>query len=376
MDESCYRKLAEKIDQTMQGMPKVDGDFSPKFMKYLRMLFTPEEAALVSCVSIEPAFITGEQVAERAGRPVTEVVPILDRLAGRNLLIGIGGQYGMPFWYLPILLNTASFWGKGQEETSRADNLYQEYFIKEGFHHPYTISASGTPVRRTVPVNQAIAAEQQVLSYEEITDFVDNANMGALTLLPCPCRLRTERLDIRECKDKHPIGSCLLVGTMALGVAASGWGTQISREEAERHIAEMREAGLVIMTDNAKEMKDGVICFCCGCCCSTTRGITRWDNSKSFARSNFVAKVNDDCAACETCIDQCAFDAISLPEGADKAQVDEDRCMGCGACTVTCPTEAIRLERLERERIYDHSNELTMKVAAENESGGWKRPID
>lgn len=376
MVESSYRKLAEKIDQTMHGAPKADGDFSPNFMEYLRILFTPDEAALASCVSIEPAIVTGEQVAEQAGRPVAEVIPILDRMAERNLIIGFGGQYVVPFQYMPMLLNMASYWDKGPEETGRADTLYQEYFIREGFHHNYTVSAAGTPFRRAVPVNQAIAAEQQVLSHEEIIEFVKNASNGALALLPCPCRLRTERLGLRECRDKHPIGACLVVGAMAVGVAAMGWGKQISREEAERHIDEMREAGLVTMTDNAKEMKDGIICFCCGCCCSTTRGITRWDNPKSFARSNFVARVNDDCAACETCIDRCAFDAISLPAGADKAQIDEDRCMGCGACTVTCPTEAIRLERVEREPIYDSSDELIMKVASENDAGGWRRPSD
>ena len=137
---------------------------------------------------------------------------------------------------------------------------------------------------------------------------------------------------------------------------------------------EMRELGLVTLFDNAKEMKDGVVCFCCGCCCSITRGLTRWDNPRALAKANFVARVNDDCTACETCIDRCMFNALSLGDGDDKVRIDEDRCMGCGVCTVTCPTEALRLERLEREPIFSDSDEMYSTVSAENEAAGQKRP--
>jgi len=35
----------------------------------------------------------------------------------------------------------------------------------------------------------------------------------------------------------------------------------------------------------------------------------------------------------------------------DIAQINEDRCMGCGLCAVTCPNDAITMKRLEREQI-------------------------
>jgi Fe-S-cluster-containing hydrogenase component 2 len=69
------------------------------------------------------------------------------------------------------------------------------------------------------------------------------------------------------------------------------------------------------------------------------------------------------------------FEAISVDEGDDKAQIDDEKCMGCGVCTVVCPTEALRLERLERDHIYDTSRELYKKVAAENEEAGQKQPV-
>jgi len=50
--------------------------------------------------------------------------------------------------------------------------------------------------------------------------------------------------------------------------------------------------------------------------------------AKTFARSNLVARVNDDCSACGTCIDRCMFNALSLGDGHDQVQIDEDRCWG------------------------------------------------
>lgn len=49
-------------------------------------------------------------------------------------------------------------------------------------------------------------------------------------------------------------------------------------------------------------------------------------------------QINDDCTACGTCMDECAFDAIS--EG-DIYKIDPEVCTDCGACAEVCPVEAI-----------------------------------
>ena len=373
MQESVYRKLAEKLDMNITGVPKRAGDFSPAFLKYLELLYTPEEAELASFLSVDPKRLTIEEIAKRAGRPVAETEPMLQQMVEKGVVLGLGGQYMLPV--IPLLVNHHPFRDTDDEDTLRAGDLYQDFYIKDGFYKYYTSSAKGTPQRRAVPVNQSISGGQQVLSHEEIDSFLDQANMEAYSLAPCPCRNRTEKMGIRECKDTFPVASCLFLGMPAMLTVGQGIATQVTREEAKKYLEEMRELGLVMMTDNAKEMKDGVVCLCCGCCCSTTRGLTRWDNPNAFARSNFVARVSDDCAACGTCVDRCFFKAISLPEDSDTAKIDEGRCMGCGVCTVTCPTEALRLERLEREPIFATPSELRSQVASENEAAGQKRPL-
>ncbi len=373
MQDSVYTKLAERLDMNITGAPKKGADFSPTFLEYLELLFTPEEAEVAALLSVAPNFLAAEEVAEMAGRAAEEVEPILVSLAGKGVIISVGGQYTLP--PVPFVVNYHQVSDETTEDSIKAGELYQDFFIKDGFSQFYESSAMGTPHRRAVPVDQSIASGQQVLSHEEIDSFLDKANMGAFALVPCPCRNRTERLGIRECKDKFPVtASCLLIGAPAMMTIQRDEGKKATREEVDQYLKESREMGLVMMTDNAAEMKNGVVCLCCGCCCSITRGLIKWNNPNAFARSDFVARVSDECAACGECVDRCMFGAISVDEADDKAQIDEDKCMGCGVCTVVCPTEALRLERLERDHIYATARELYSKVAAENEEAGQKRP--
>jgi NAD-dependent dihydropyrimidine dehydrogenase PreA subunit len=50
----------------------------------------------------------------------------------------------------------------------------------------------------------------------------------------------------------------------------------------------------------------------------------------------------DQCVACESCIDACPAEAICMK--ADKANVIKEKCVDCGTCVDTCPSAAIRLE--------------------------------
>jgi len=47
------------------------------------------------------------------------------------------------------------------------------------------------------------------------------------------------------------------------------------------------------------------------------------------------------CTGCETCVEECPSEAISMVD--DKAEIDPDTCIDCGVCIDTCPVEAISL---------------------------------
>lgn len=54
--------------------------------------------------------------------------------------------------------------------------------------------------------------------------------------------------------------------------------------------------------------------------------------------------ITDKCALHQECIDVCPVEAISVPEGATKAEIDEDLCTECGECAEVCPVDAPVLE--------------------------------
>jgi heterodisulfide reductase subunit A-like polyferredoxin len=66
---------------------------------------------------------------------------------------------------------------------------------------------------------------------------------------------------------------------------------------------------------------------------------------KWVAPSRFQAIVDPDlCSGCETCLERCFFDALSVND--ELASVNAEKCLGCGVCTVSCPTEAIKLKEV------------------------------
>jgi len=55
------------------------------------------------------------------------------------------------------------------------------------------------------------------------------------------------------------------------------------------------------------------------------------------------AKVDKEkCNGCESCVEECPSDAISMVD--EKAVVDLEACVDCGACVDVCPAEAITME--------------------------------
>ena len=55
------------------------------------------------------------------------------------------------------------------------------------------------------------------------------------------------------------------------------------------------------------------------------------------------AKVNPaKCTGCETCVEECPSEAISM--ASEKAMVDVNNCVDCGVCVEVCPEEAISME--------------------------------
>ena len=55
----------------------------------------------------------------------------------------------------------------------------------------------------------------------------------------------------------------------------------------------------------------------------------------------------DKCTGCETCLDRCQMEAITIEN--DTTAINLERCIGCGLCVPTCPEDAIHLVKKDQE---------------------------
>lgn len=365
MDDNAYYDLAVKIDGGPLRAPRVGDDFSKAFMDYLALLYLPDEAEIVQHLEMPLKLKPASEVAEVSGRGESEVRDILDSLAKRGLLMGFGDAYSLPT--IAFLLNIRALKPEIEPGDLEAARLYQKFFIEDGFYRYYESSEKGTPIMRVIPVGEGVENGQRILESEEAHAIIDACS--DVSLVPCPCRSRTQKMATRECKDNNPVGFCIMVGISVPYFDMMGLGKKVTAQQAKDYFDEMLGLGLVGMTENYEDPRHSVICLCCGCCCSIVRGRTRWDNADAFAPSNFVARASEDCILCGDCAERCLFDAISIDENEGRAVVDADECAGCGVCAAACNQEAMRLVRLERAQAFPGPKELYSTVARENREG-------
>jgi formate hydrogenlyase subunit 6/NADH:ubiquinone oxidoreductase subunit I len=243
--------------------------------------------------------------------------------------------------------------------------LYRQFFLEDEYSKFYQTGAKGTPMTRTIPIAKTLAPEEKILDTEEAHKIIDAASL--VSLVPCACRSRTEKLNIRKCKDKNPVGTCIMLGMAALSFEGFGWGKRVTKQQAKDYLDEMVGLGLVPITINMEENYNCLMCLCCGCCCSQTQGRVSRMNPTALAPSNFFPQTNRKlCTFCGTCEDRCIFDAITVDKEKKTWRLNPVLCVGCGVCSVGCKEGAIKLHRKERHKPFKTTQELYQHINKEN----------
>jgi electron transport complex protein RnfB len=341
-----YEQLQEILDAHPSGAPK-----SAAFDEILRILFTPEEAALALHMSF--AFRSAADLAADAGLTEKAARGLLEGLADKAVIQSRTKDGATAYALLPTIPGLFEFpfmKGGGDPVHKRLGKLWQDY------HHEALgseFAGTDTPLMRVVPVQETIEDRADILPYERARSLVDGASYIAVT--ECACRVSVGACD-------KPREVCLIFGPTAQFLVDRGYARAIDKEEAGRVLKTAADAGLVHTSNNSAD-RGNLICNCCPCCCTVLRGRTQLNIPHAFAPSAYFAAIDADlCTGCGVCKDErCPMGAVEM-EG-DVARVTVDRCIGCGVCVGACPTGAISLQAREsRPEISSTVRDMGMTI--------------
>jgi Fe-S-cluster-containing hydrogenase component 2 len=349
MPSDVYRKLREQMDEYSVGFPETDSGVEYKILK---RLFNEDEANTYLAMSMmsEPA----QAIASRVGEEEAAVAERLERMVEKGLIFKVSKKGSVKYGAAPFVVGSYEYQVRDMDKEFA--QLFEQYFTEA-----FGPKAMGeTPLMRTIPVNKSIDHSWAVAPYEDLREIVRNRDKIAVA--NCVCRVQQGLVE-NPC-DK-PLEVCLTFGSHAQYYVDKKMGRWISTDEALKILDECDEAGLVPQPFN--DQNPGGLCNCCGDCCGILRALKMQEKPAHKALTNYYAKVDPDlCSECETCVERCQMDAITMENG--PAEVIMDRCIGCGLCVTTCPGEAIILKRKpETETRLPPGNayETIMKIAQE-----------
>jgi electron transport complex protein RnfB len=333
MSEDVYRKLAKVLDTLPNGFPATDTGVE---IKLLKKIFTPDEAELFCDLRLTPE--TARQIAVRTGRSLEGLEKKLTDMWYRGEVGGSDVDGVKMFHMIPWVIGLFEF------HMNRMDREFAELCEEFSMYFGPQLVMNPPHIMQVLPVERDIPVEQAALPYRQVSHVIDNGR--SFRLAECVCKHEKDLLD-KPCP--KPTEVCLGISSTPHGLDSAPFGRTITQQEAYEVLDLAEKAGLVHLTTNVQS-GHWFICNCCGCCCGVLNGV-KLLGAAAVTNSAYYAEIDPElCEACGVCADErCQVNAIE--EGADTYQVIKERCIGCGLCVSTCPTEAIHLVRKDESEI-------------------------
>lgn len=335
MSDQVYKDLLEVMKSRRGSYAGMD---IPEFYELVEELFTPEEAEVNNALGRKP--LPAGEIAKEIGRDETEIQAILETMADKGLcktyMEDDGRRYqGVPF--IPGIFEYQFMGGKTTERHKKIAKLIHAY------EQAYDTAAGETemtfPTSRVIVVDRAIDAGNTIHTYDQVANYIDKYDTVAVGT--CYCRHAAQ---LRG-EDVHgmPLDVCMWFGNMAEYAIERLGVRQMSKQEALDVLKTSEEAGLIHMSRNTTEDIE-FICNCDRWHCGTVQTVLKQPKPAMFFNSGYQPQFDPDlCAACETCIERCPPEALTLGDD-DVPTVDLDRCFGCAVCATGCPSDAIIME--------------------------------
>ncbi|MGD8521235.1 MAG: 4Fe-4S binding protein [Desulfobacterales bacterium] len=333
MSDDVYCRLAKVLDTLPNGFPSTEDGLE---IKLLKKIFRPEDAELFCDLRL--SFETADQISKRTGRPLEGLEAHLTEMWNR------GQVFGVELGGIKIFKMVPWAFGIYEFQLHRMDRELAELCEAYGKVYGPQFFKDAPQLMQVVPVEDKIEARHEALPYEKVSAIIENGK--SFLVQDCICKKEQGLLD-SPCD--RPLEVCLAIAPIEGVFENSTHGRILSKLEAYDLLQKCEEDALVHLTWNV-ENRHFFICNCCGCCCGVLRSINEW-GILNAVNSYYLAEIDpDECTACGTCADErCQVNAIE--EGEEFYRVIAERCIGCGLCVTTCPSEAIQLVRKPAEQL-------------------------
>lgn len=344
INHSAYNKLVERLNRVPQGAPP-----SELLTKILKILFSDQEAGLVSLMPIKP--FTAQKASKIWEMDIVSTKNILDKLAQRALLVDIE-QNGKTTYTLPPPM--AGFFEfsmmrvRDDIDQKTLSELFYQYIDIEDDFVKALFTEGNTQLGRAFVHEPVLTDENalQVLDYERATQIIETASHRGISM--CYCRHKKEHLNM-ACD--APMNICMTFNTTAASLIKHGHARKVDKVEGLDLLQEAYDNNLVQFGENVQK-RVSFICNCCGCCCEAMIAARRFAIMNPVHTTNFLPFVDEsNCNGCAKCVNVCPVEAMTLISANNptkpkmkKARLNEDICLGCGLCVKACDKNIIILK--------------------------------